>query len=413
MGRWAVQLLVCSAMLGASLWAEVNGAPPFTTNAPGDGICTDCHGGTINSGAGKLTVTMVDASSWTPGQQVRLQVTLADPQARRWGFNVTARLASDPNTPAGTLAVSDTANTKLNNGGGGIQFVTHTSAGTRLGTTGSSTWEFLWTPPDNASAGAVTFYAAGNAANGNNQPDTGDKIYTTTLAVSPASTNPDTTAPPPAPTINRIAPRFVFGENWSARLYLYNTSDAAAKAFVFFTGNDGTPMSGVPGGAAPTVDLAAHGSAVIAAPAGGALTEGYASLALPDGVSGYVVLTKSPPDQPAIETVLNFSAPGVKSSTLAWDDTTLTTQLSLSNPGSENTTVRLTLADPGGQAVASSSIALPAKTKLEVNLKDIPEFTAATGNRGTVLLTVDSGSFSVAGFRVGTTSFSAIPSTDK
>ncbi|MBN9656680.1 MAG: hypothetical protein J0H49_00800 [Acidobacteria bacterium] len=413
MVRRAVQLLVCSAMLGASLWAEVNGAPAFTTNAPGDGICTDCHGGSINSGAGKLTVSMVDASAWTPGQQVRLQVTLADPQARRWGFNITARLASDPNAPAGTLAVSDTANTKLNNGGGGIQFVTHTSAGTRLGTTGSSTWEFLWTPPDNASAGAVTFYAAGNAANGNNQPDTGDKIYTTTLAVSPASTSPDTTVPPPAPTINRIVPRFVFGENWSARLYLYNTTDSAAKAFVFFTGNDGTPMSGVPGGAAPVVDLAPHGSTVIAAPAGGAVTEGYAALSLPDGVSGYVVLTKSPPDQPAIETVLNFTAPGVKSSTLAWDDTTLTTQLSLSNPGSENTTVRLTLADPGGQAVASTSIALPAKTKLEVNLKDIPEFTATTGNRGTVLLTVDSGSFSVAGFRVGTTSFSAIPSTDK
>lgn len=396
-------------MLGASLWAEVNGAPMFTTNAPGDGICTDCHGGNINTGAGKLTVAMVDAATWTPGQQVRLRVTLADPQARRWGFNVTARLSSDPNSGAGTFALADTTNTRLNNGGGGIQFVTHTLVGTKLGTTGSSTWELLWTPPDSASAGEVTFYAAGNAANGNNQPDTGDKIYTTTLAVSPAASNPTT----PAPTVNRIVPRFVFGENWSSKLYLYNTTDSAAKILVFFTGNDGTPSSGVPGGAAPTVDLAAHGSAVIEAPAGGALTEGYASLVLPDGVSGYAVLTKSPPDQPAMETVLNFSSPGVKSSTLAWDDTTLTTQLSLSNPGSENTTVRLTLADPGGQAVASSSIALPAKTKLEVNLKDIPEFTAATGNRGTVVLTVESGSFSVAGFRVGTTSFSAIPSTDK
>ena len=52
----------------------------------------------------------------------------------------------------------------------------HTSTGTYNGTSnGPVTWQFDWTVPDPA-VGTITFYAAGNAANGNGSTS-GDYIY--------------------------------------------------------------------------------------------------------------------------------------------------------------------------------------------------------------------------------------------
>ena len=69
-----------------------------------------------------------------------------------------------------------------------VQFVEHTSAGTRLGTTGGVTFEFDWMPPA-TNQGAVTLYVAGNAANGNGSPS-GDHIYTSQLTLSATDAGP-------------------------------------------------------------------------------------------------------------------------------------------------------------------------------------------------------------------------------
>jgi hypothetical protein len=70
-------------------------------------------------------------------------------------------------------------------------YVEHTTAGARLGTTGSITFQFDWTPPA-TDVGPVSVYIAANAANGNNQDDAGDHIYTASFTLTPASSN----APP-------------------------------------------------------------------------------------------------------------------------------------------------------------------------------------------------------------------------
>ena len=66
----------------------------------------------------------------------------------------------------------------------GPMFIQQTSAGSRNGTRGGATFEFDWTPPS-SNAGPVTFYAAGNAANGNGA-NTGDFIYTSSVQLNPA-----------------------------------------------------------------------------------------------------------------------------------------------------------------------------------------------------------------------------------
>jgi uncharacterized protein (TIGR03437 family) len=117
-------------------------------------------------------------------------VTIQDPDAQRWGFQVSPRQASDAqNRGAGTLAaVNDQAQvlpaqeTKM--------WITHTSAGTRPGTAGPVTFEFDWTAPV-SSVGDIDFYVAANAANNSNN-NQGDRIYTTKGTLSPGAAS----APP-------------------------------------------------------------------------------------------------------------------------------------------------------------------------------------------------------------------------
>lgn len=181
-----------------ALFADVNGADPRLTGAPGDQNCTRCHSGTaLNSANGSIKIAT--NLSYTPGVKQRITVTVADTGQRRWGFELTARLNSNlSGGQAGTLAAVD-SNVRITCETGRaapctstsvIQYATHTQAGTRAGTTGSVDFLVDWTPPA-TDVGKITLYAAGNAANANNA-DTGDRIYTTSVELSPAVT---TTAP--------------------------------------------------------------------------------------------------------------------------------------------------------------------------------------------------------------------------
>lgn len=192
----AISLSVIST-LPIFLLADVTGADPRLTGAPGDNqaACTSCHTGTaLNGGSGSVKIILPDSASYTPGTTQHIKVQVSDAAQRRWGFELTARLASNlSDGQAGDLTSTD-SNTKVicNNGrqkpcaaSSLVQFITHTQQGTQNGTTGSATFEFDWTPPA-IDVGNVRLYAAGNAANGNTQ-NSGDHIYTTSVTLSPAA----------------------------------------------------------------------------------------------------------------------------------------------------------------------------------------------------------------------------------
>ena len=179
------------------VFGDVTGADPRLTGAPGDSAaaCTECHTGTkLNGGGGSLKIIMPGDATYTPGVKQRIKLQVSDPTQRRWGFELTARVASAPSSAqAGDLSSTD-SNTQVKCANGRakpcsnsavLQFITHTLSGTRLGTPNSATFEFDWTPPS-ADVGDITLYAAGNAANGNTQ-ETGDHIYTTNLSLTPAA----------------------------------------------------------------------------------------------------------------------------------------------------------------------------------------------------------------------------------
>src|SRR6185295_9822927 len=128
---------------------------------------------------------------YIPGVKQRVTVQVADPAQQRWGFELTARLNSDLEkgqagdfTPVDNMTQVICEDNAPKPCASGPSFITHTTAGSRTGTTGGATFQFDWTPPA-TNAGPVTFYVAGNAANGDANM-TGDLIYTSSVQLTPA-----------------------------------------------------------------------------------------------------------------------------------------------------------------------------------------------------------------------------------
>lgn len=191
------------------------------SGAPGDGICAECHLGVLNASKGSVKVNFPSAS-YTPGQTVRMSVTISDPDARRWGFQLTAREASNPSTKtAGTFASADSATQTVSNG----QYIGQTLTGTQAGSAGPTTFTFDWTAPI-AGTGGVSFYVAANAANNNNQ-NTGDFIYTSSLNVSEAASGPTPTLRASQPALPSFlgSPAGGFASNAYVELYGTNLSN--------------------------------------------------------------------------------------------------------------------------------------------------------------------------------------------
>ncbi|MDH3892053.1 MAG: hypothetical protein OEV49_13320 [candidate division Zixibacteria bacterium] len=182
---------LCVAATGFAGGDSSGGPPDVRTGAPGEGLCTDCHGGTVNSGDGSFGVT-ITPPGLVPGQDYTITVTLGDPGQSRWGFELTALAGTDAGSEgAGVFTITDPTNTQLSDGNGNNRdYVKQTSTGTFNGTAdGPVSWSFQWTAPLEP-AHQVDFYVAGNAANGGGT--SGDYIYTDHVTLQAVAAVPST-----------------------------------------------------------------------------------------------------------------------------------------------------------------------------------------------------------------------------
>ena len=165
-----------------------SGPPPGHTGAPGEQTCTNCHAGPTSGG----TLTITPPANYTPGQTYQIVVRHANPdQSRdRWGFQLTA--LNGDNNMAGSFAPLN-GFTQVVGGGDGRDYIQHTSDGTFPGATTTVAWTFNWTAPA-TNVGQVTFYTAGNQANGDGTPS-GDRIIVSTAASQPTTPAPSNRAP--------------------------------------------------------------------------------------------------------------------------------------------------------------------------------------------------------------------------
>ncbi len=215
------------------------GPPAGYTRAPGEEpeACAECHV-VEDSGTGQLNLTI--PPNYTPGQTYDITVahTNADQTRVRWGFQLTAIDSSEEK--AGTLQPLDNLTQVLNNQGPfpNRQYIEHTSQGTFFGQKNGASWTFRWTAPDE-DVGPITFYVAGNQANGDGNTS-GDNIYFTFNA---------STFKPPTPDFNvSLSPASRALAPGGSTTYTATVTPSNG-----FTGQVALSLSGLPTGA--TTDL--------------------------------------------------------------------------------------------------------------------------------------------------------------
>jgi hypothetical protein len=156
--------------------------PPdgFAGDPAGGGLdCTWCHATyDVNSGDGAATLNGVPPA-FVPGTTYDLVVILSDLGQERWGFELT--VLDELNQSAGELIVTDGVHTQLSdNAEPNADYLKHTEDGTYPSTPdGPVGWSFQWRAPNVPS---VTFYVAGNAANGDFTAHD-DYIYTSAVTI--------------------------------------------------------------------------------------------------------------------------------------------------------------------------------------------------------------------------------------
>ncbi len=160
------------AASNSSVFAFSFGPNDGLTGAPGEGNCTQCHSGnSLNASGGTLVLGV--PGTYLPGEMYDIVVDLSRSGQSRWGFEMTA--LNGNGARAGTFTPANNGNTQVT-AANSKQYIKQTTQGSASGTRDKNQWAFKWTAPTN-DVGPITFYAAGNAANGD-FGTSGDYIYT-------------------------------------------------------------------------------------------------------------------------------------------------------------------------------------------------------------------------------------------
>lgn len=179
-------------LVGAATALGDSGGPlESLTGAPGEGLCTDCHASNPLNTSGSIDLTSAPAY-YKGGSTYTMTVHLVSGQTagasgRKWGFQVTA--INNAGAGIGTFATVAGQGTQIVAGQGSLatrRYVEQNDQGTRTGLASPTDWQIKWTAPP-AGSGPVTFYLAGNAANGDGS-EGGDWIYKGSYAMGDSAT---------------------------------------------------------------------------------------------------------------------------------------------------------------------------------------------------------------------------------
>lgn len=161
---------------------DPNGSKYGYTGGPRDGkTCGSnggCHTGSPVTFVDTLITSNIPAEGYTPGETYTISATVIEANRVRFGFNITTEDAAG--VAKGTFISNSVSQAK-----GSGKYATNLSSSNSG--SGSRTWDVTWTAPATGS-GDITFYAAFNAANNQNN-DSGDLIFTSSYTVSEVVVN--------------------------------------------------------------------------------------------------------------------------------------------------------------------------------------------------------------------------------
>ena len=200
-----VAALACVFGTTLALASALNGPVPHRTGAISLGgvaaepNCTACHSSwPANDGTGQVQILDLP-EHYNEGDTVTFRVQLSrttppETELPKWGFQMTA-ITRNYGQGAGTWLPTltpqlDSLQVKLPTNPNGIwktrRYLEHTWFSTRTGQRDQAEWTVQWIAPSKDS-GAVYFFAAGNAANGDGTslPPSDDHIFTTSDSILP------------------------------------------------------------------------------------------------------------------------------------------------------------------------------------------------------------------------------------
>jgi len=140
------------------------------------GCHLDAATGGPNAGPGSLIIDFSGAESYEAGVTYNISVTVDDPNASRFGFQMIA--LDDSFGSIGEFISTAGSMTNIQSAPNGREYINHQSAPNPS----ENTYSFQWTAPASG-AGGVTFWASGLAADGNGAK-TGDYTYTASLNIA-------------------------------------------------------------------------------------------------------------------------------------------------------------------------------------------------------------------------------------
>jgi hypothetical protein len=335
--NWKIRSLVIMTALLFSivpmLLAFSSGPLPRKTGSTrfGEHSCTECHGGTANSGNGSLDLTGVPAA-YVPGQKYNVRVSLQQTGQKRWGFELATRTGDG--AQAGQLEVGADGFTQIKTDGG-VQFIEHTLAGTRAGTAnGPVNFDFAWTAPA-TNVGEVFFSVAGNAANNNGVNDSGDSIYTKEESVNPQGAQAE-------PKITSISP---------------NSGPVTGGTPVIITGSDFAAGSTVTIGGVAATNVVVVEDSRITATAPAIQNPGVVDVVVTSGgvtatlTGGFTYTSGSTVTPSSNALIIPFVI----------DTAQFRTNLGMSNLTSSNVDVSVEFVDASGTSLATKTFSVPAK----------------------------------------------------
>jgi hypothetical protein len=147
----------------------------------------------------------------------------------------------------------------------------------------------------------------------------------------------------------------------------------------------------------------------------GSPNQGYVSVVLPVGVTGYGVFRQSVPGTTDQEAVVPLTYGGALNQTLVYDETISTTAVAIVNPSSVVATITITVEDNNGNVIGTSSppIVLQPFNKTEAVLRTLPGLNGMANNQGIAQFTVTAGQVVVLGLRAKGLALTSIPAVNQ
>ena len=152
---------------------------------------------------------------------------------------------------------------------------------------------------------------------------------------------------------------------------------------------------------------------MVEVPSSGSLTQGWALIDFPQGLTAYGLLRRTA-DSGAQEVIVPLCSTTSARSVFAFDEIGSTTAITVVNPGDPGITATIIARDDQGQPVGSPLQAtLPARGRVSLVLKDRDELKDIAGRRGTIEVSTTAGMVSAVGLRSGPTTLTPLPAAEQ